>query len=103
MPANTTVLLFAYHFPPEPEIGAARPFRFYTYLTRMGYRCKVITAAAQGSNPPPDVIHVPDRFFTAPHQGLRWQLERAFRWGVLPGVVGMGWAQDAYRTALEWL
>ena len=39
------VLIFAYHFPPEPEIGAARPGRFYKYLKRMGYDCRIITAA----------------------------------------------------------
>ena len=32
------VILIAYHFPPGPEMGAVRPYRFYKYLTRMGYR-----------------------------------------------------------------
>ena len=45
--AKPHVILIAYHFPPGPEIGAVRPYRFYKYLTRMGYRCHVITASAQ--------------------------------------------------------
>ncbi len=32
------VILIAYHFPPGPEMGAVRPYRFYKYLERMGYR-----------------------------------------------------------------
>jgi glycosyltransferase involved in cell wall biosynthesis len=41
------VILIAYHFPPGPEMGAVRPYRFYKYLKRMGYTCHVITASAQ--------------------------------------------------------
>ena len=84
-----TVLIFAYHFPPEPKIGAARPFRFYKYLSRLGYACKIITAAPQ-AEPPPGVTYVPDPFETAQRRGFEWQLERAIRWGFLPGAVGMG-------------
>jgi glycosyltransferase involved in cell wall biosynthesis len=40
------VILIAYHFPPGPEMGAVRPYRFYKYLKRMGYACHVITASA---------------------------------------------------------
>jgi glycosyltransferase involved in cell wall biosynthesis len=41
------VILIAYHFPPGPEMGAVRPYRFYKYLRRMGYGCHVITASTQ--------------------------------------------------------
>ena len=41
------VILIAHHFPPGPEMGAIRPYRFYKYLTRMGYPCHVITASPQ--------------------------------------------------------
>ncbi len=41
------VILIAYHFPPGPEMGAVRPYRFYKYLKRMGYTCHIITASAQ--------------------------------------------------------
>ncbi len=41
------VILIAHHFPPGPEMGAIRPYRFYKYLRRMGYPCHVITASAQ--------------------------------------------------------
>jgi hypothetical protein len=53
------VILIAYHFPPGPEIGAVRPYRFYKYLTRMGYPCHVITASPQ-KEPSADVIFIPD-------------------------------------------
>jgi hypothetical protein len=98
MPSHT-VLMFAYHFPPETQIGAARPFRFYKYLSRLGYTCKVITAAAQ-PQPSPDVIYVPDPFIAAP-QRFSWQIERAIRWSILPGAVGTVWSYLAYRAARE--
>jgi hypothetical protein len=41
------IILIAHHFPPGPEMGAIRPYRFYKYLKRMGYPCHVITASAQ--------------------------------------------------------
>jgi glycosyltransferase involved in cell wall biosynthesis len=41
------VILIAHHFPPGPEMGAIRPYRFYKYLKRMGYPCHVITASEQ--------------------------------------------------------
>ncbi len=96
-----TVLVFAYHFPPEPEIGAARPYRFYKYLNRLGYSCKVITAVPQGARPPRGVIYVPDPFTMAPRVGLEWQVERAIRWSLLPGAVGMGWSRYAVQAARE--
>lgn len=100
MPAQL-VLIFAYHFPPENVIGAARPFRFYKYLCRAGYCCEVITAAAQGPAADPAVIHVPDRFEAAPRQGLSHQLEWGVRRFLLPGSAGTAWSQKAYPVARE--
>ena len=36
------ILLIAYHFPPSNAVGGARLFRFYKYLKRLGYDCRVV-------------------------------------------------------------
>src|SRR5581483_4489599 len=95
------VLMFAYHFPPEPEIGAARPARFYKYLKKLGYTCQVITAVPQGEKPPEDVLYVPDFFLEKKRRCWKWQMERAFRWALFPGAVGLGWSHDAYIAARQ--
>ena len=96
-------IIFAYHFPPENTIGAVRPFRFYKYLSRMGYRCHVISAADVSQLRDVDAEYVPDPFFTRPRQGLGWQAERVIRRFFLPGVVGSQWAFQAYRAALRFI
>lgn len=56
-----TVLLLARFFPPDSTSGAARPFRFYKYLHRLGYGVEVVTASKQDLNPmPADVRCVSD-------------------------------------------
>ncbi len=97
------VLIFAYHFPPDTAVGAARPFRFYKYLSRLGYECYVITAADVGSRPDLNASYVPDPFLTRPRQGIGWQIERFIRRFFLPGVVGTQWAVHAYRAAVKFL
>src|ERR1043165_4394328 len=89
------VILIAYHFPPEEIIGAARPFRFYKYLSRMGVKCHVITAADQGREDQADTIVIPDSF-ESQRYGVGWQVERAIRRLLIPGEVGLQWA---YRAA----
>ncbi len=93
------VLIFAYHFPPENAIGAARPFRFYKYLRRLGYRCHVITAADVSSCLEVDAETVYDPFVVRARKGLGWQLERAIRKTILPGVTGSQWSVHAVRAA----
>jgi len=39
------VLILACFFPPEGTSGAARPFRFYKYMRRLGYCVHVLTAS----------------------------------------------------------
>jgi glycosyltransferase involved in cell wall biosynthesis len=97
------VLLFAYHFPPDNAIGAARPFRFYKYLQRLGYTVHVITASPQDDRQPQDVEYVPDPFIAAPRGGFGWQWERAVRKLLLPGVLGIRWAYDASEAARRFL
>jgi glycosyl transferase family 4 len=93
------VLIFAYHYPPENAIGGARPFRFAKYLSRLGYACRVYTAAEQPGRDDPSIRYVPDPFFTGPRNSRSWQLERAVRKLFFPGWVGMHWSFLAARAA----
>src|SRR5258708_26890825 len=93
------VLIFAYHFPPEHAIGGARPFRFAKYLSRLGYTCRVFTAADQAGREDPSTQCVPDPFVTRSGHSLSWQLERAVRKFFLPGEVGMHWSYLAAGAA----
>jgi hypothetical protein len=93
------VFLFAYHYPPENAIGGARPFRFAKYLSRLGYTCRVFTAADQSGRDDPNTEYVPDPFVTRAPRRFTWQLERAARKFFLPGEVGMHWSYQAARAA----
>jgi glycosyltransferase involved in cell wall biosynthesis len=93
------VLIFAYHFPPENVIGGARPYRFYKYLSRLGYRCHVITAAKQPSRPDNDFEYVADPLNIQPRQGIGWQAERMIRRILLPGGIGIRWSRMACQAA----
>jgi glycosyltransferase involved in cell wall biosynthesis len=97
------VLIFAYHFPPENTIGGARPFRFSKYLSRLGYTCRVFTAADQTGRNDPNTEYVPDPFVTLPRASAQWQLERAFRKLFLPGELGIQWSYRACRAARAYL
>ncbi len=99
--SSEVLVLFAYHFPPENAIGGMRPARFQKYLQRRGVRCHVITAADVSSRPDLDAEYVPDPFETSPREGLGWQVERALRKFILPGVTGTQWAFAAYKTAKQ--
>jgi len=44
---NGSVLLLAFHFPPENNTASKRPYRFYKYLPRFRYNVLVVTASAQ--------------------------------------------------------
>jgi glycosyltransferase involved in cell wall biosynthesis len=97
------VVMFAYHFPPENAVGGVRPYRFCKYLSRMGYRCHVITAAVQPTPPDVDIEYVPDPFTQGPRRAVGWQLERAARKLLLPGVTGIRWSRSACQAARSFL
>jgi hypothetical protein len=101
--AERAVLMFAYHFPPENEIGGARPFRFYKYLSRMGYRVQVFTAAEQRVPAPPGVHWIPDPFTSGSRRSAGWQMERAVRKTLAPGAMGTRWAWRASAAARAFL
>jgi glycosyltransferase involved in cell wall biosynthesis len=91
------VILIAYHFPPGPEIGAVRPYRFYKYLTRMGYRCDVITASPQ-SSVSEEVTFLPDELREiwegtgGQQKSFRAYQELLVRKIAFPGHIGIMWS-----------
>ena len=94
------VLMIAYHFPPAPEIGGMRPFRFRKYLQRMGYRCHVVTASPQPKDAV-DTIFIPDELRAVWDEGPKgrlsfegWQ-ELLIRKAMFPGHSGFIWARKA--------
>jgi hypothetical protein len=89
--ADHLILIFAYHYPPENAIGGMRPYRFSKYLSRLGYKCRVFTAAEQIGRNVPNTEYVPDPFLTRSRRSPSWQLERALRKLFLPGDMGMQW------------
>lgn len=50
--------VFAFHFPPSSESGAARPGRLVRYLPEHGIGCRVTAHPAPGANGSPDVRFV---------------------------------------------
>jgi glycosyltransferase involved in cell wall biosynthesis len=96
------VLIFAYHFPPENAIGGARPFRFAKYLSRLGYTCRVYTAAEQTGRDDSNTEYIPDPFVAHPG-GLGWHVERAIRKVFLPRELGTRWSYLAFRAARAYI
>ena len=58
--AHPSVVILAYYFPPQNEIGAARPGRFARGLRRMGASVTVVTSAEGAAGPDGMVVlHAP--------------------------------------------
>jgi len=95
------VLFIAYYFPPDNEIGAARPYRFYKYLKRLGYECHVITAA-QGSDTA-DVQYVADSLKANVHSGFAWQEERVIRKFFYGRGFKLNWTASAIQAGRSFL
>ena len=96
-------IIFAYHFPPENAIGSVRPYRFHKYLSRLGYKCYVISAADVSSLTDVDGIGIQDPSVAKPREGVGWQIERAVRRFILPGALGCRWAVPAYRAGRRFI
>ncbi len=62
----------------------------------------VITASAQTEPHNADIEYIADPFL-AGQKGFGWQVERAVRKFLLPGVLGMRWAHAASSTARRYL
>lgn len=102
-----TVLVIAYHFPPENVIGAARPARFVDFLPEFGWHCSILTAARQNSDSNSRSVRwVEDRTRdywdgvsgAAAPPALQRYLELAARKFMFPGAVGLGWSLAATRS-----
>jgi hypothetical protein len=93
------VILFAFHFPPENAVGGARPYRFFKYLNKHNYPCHVITAAEQDGRLGDRVHYVPDEGQSG--KGTGWQVERAVRKFIMPGVTGVAWSHAAAAKGQE--
>jgi glycosyltransferase involved in cell wall biosynthesis len=91
---SKTLLLLAYHFPPENVSGAARPFRFYRYLPEFGISPVVITASPQNGERS-DVVFIRDVPRDFPRQTWSWHMERIVRKLFLPGALGLTWSREA--------
>ncbi|MGA2902437.1 MAG: glycosyltransferase [Candidatus Korobacteraceae bacterium] len=105
--AKPHVIMIAYHFPPAPEIGGLRPFRFRKYLERMGYRCHVITASPQAQDCSPDTIFIPDELRAVWDEGPSgrlsfeaWQ-ELLIRKAMFPGHIGFMWSRKVATRCKE--
>jgi glycosyltransferase involved in cell wall biosynthesis len=105
--AKPHVIMIAYHFPPAPEIGGLRPFRFRKYLERLGYRCHVITASAQDESSDGDIIFIRDELQAVWDEGPGgrlsfegWQ-ELLIRQLMFPGHVGFIWSRKAAARCHE--
>ena len=93
------IVIFAYHYPPDNTIGGARPYRFAKYLSRLGYTCRVFTAADQSGCGDANIEYVPDPFVVGSRHNPKRQVERAVRKFFLPGEVGMHWSYHAFQAA----
>lgn len=92
------VIIIAYYFPPSSEVGARRPARFYKWLDRLGYRCRVITATPQGEDCPADVSYIRDETQDLWEKGtgqksLQFYYELLIRQLMFPGHLGIGWSR----------
>ncbi len=92
------VLLFAFHFPPDPAAGSARPARFFKYLPEFGYAPEIITAAPQPEWHPL-VHHVPAGTLYPNKYTLSGALEIALHKIALPTELALLWAGAAARAA----
>lgn len=92
------VLLLAFYFPPENASGAARPYRFYKYLRRLGYDVQVLTASPQEvGHPQENVVCVPGRT-QGQRRKLLWLLTRHLL-GHWVADRSMSWALAAEEVA----
>jgi len=105
---SKTVAVVAYHYPPEPVIGSARPARFTKYLPQFGWDPQVVTAADSSEQGPGVLVHsVPD------HTRSQWELgkrdpqtsgielfaEKLMRRFVFPGAIALSWSLTTPRIA----
>jgi glycosyltransferase involved in cell wall biosynthesis len=92
-----SVVLFAFHFPPESLPGAARPSRFFRYLPEYGYVPEVITGAAQPT-PREHVHHVAAPTYIPNKYTMAGAAEILLHKAGLPAELALLWAGPASRA-----
>ena len=101
--------LFAYHYPPHTEIGAARPYRFARHLRHAGWDVQVVTSSAdlrrvddhraielEHSTEQPHPIRVPTS--VAPGPQRRSRVLQLFEKFILPYEDRLGWLPHALHA-----
>lgn len=91
--ASRSVILLAYTYPPENEIGAARPHRFARYLPEFGYQVKVFSSGIFQSP-----AGAPEAWRTERRVAL-W--EKPVRKFLMPGEEGFSWIGPVEKAVME--
>jgi hypothetical protein len=107
------VIVIAYFFDPSKAVGAMRPWRFYEYLSDLGYDCRVITAFPPPGSLSDAILHVPDETAaiwdarakqveageSTDSLPLSAQVDRLARRFFLPNQAGLIWYRAAASVA----
>src|SRR5215831_17121637 len=93
MSSQLKVLIVAYHFPPDAEVGAQRVTRFCRYLPACGFQPVVLTVEERFCRMKDRTLRVPPGIrverTTAPRNPVEWYRRRKAR-SVLPSHLGGG-------------
>jgi hypothetical protein len=100
---HRSLIVVAYHYPPENAIGAARPARFVKYLPSYGWQSLVFTAAKQTGTGNRDVFQIEDRMHPVWEDAVRPEGDLRFQWlgelvarkFLFPGAIALGWGRKA--------
>jgi glycosyltransferase involved in cell wall biosynthesis len=93
-----SIILIAFHFPPEPLPGAMRPSRFFRYLPEFGYEPEVITGAVQ-KEPHPRIHSVPAPTYLPNKYTLTGAIEIILHKVAWPSELALLWAGPASSKA----
>jgi glycosyltransferase involved in cell wall biosynthesis len=76
-----SLLILSYVFPPDPEIGAWRPYRFRKYVEQLGHRVAVISSSRDGSSgrDANGIMRVPGEFPGITRKSLKKYVDLALR------------------------
>jgi glycosyltransferase involved in cell wall biosynthesis len=96
--ALRSILLIAFHFPPEPLPGAMRPSRFFRYLPEFGYEPEVITGAVQ-TEPHPRIHSIPAPTFLPNKYTIAGAIEIILHKVAWPTELALLWAGSASSKA----
>ena len=93
-----SIILVAFHFPPEPLPGAMRPSRFFRYLPEFGYEPEVITGAVQ-TEPHPRIHSIPAPTFIPNKYTITGAIEIILHKVAWPTELALLWAGSASAQA----